>query len=42
MQKLDCYGYVMVPRAAVGRMIGKAGANIKLLQERRARLAVCP
>ena len=32
VQRLDVHSYVMVPRAAVGRLIGKAGANIKLLQ----------
>jgi len=32
VQKLDTHGYVMVPRGAIGRLIGKGGANIKLLQ----------
>ena len=31
-QKLDVHGYVMVPRGSVGRLIGKGGSNIKLLQ----------
>ena len=32
VQRLDVHGQVMVPRACVGRLIGKGGANIKLLQ----------
>jgi len=32
VQRLDVHGYVMVPRGSVGRLIGKGGANIKLLQ----------
>ena len=32
VQRLDTHAFVMVPRGSVGRLIGKAGANIKLLQ----------
>ena len=32
VQRLDVHGFVMVPKASVGRLIGKGGANIKLLQ----------
>jgi len=32
VQRLDVHGYVMVPRGVVGRLIGKGGTNIKLLQ----------
>ena len=32
IQKLDVHTYVMVPRQAVGRLIGKGGSNIKVLQ----------
>ena len=32
MQRLDVHGFVTVPRGAVGRLIGKGGANIKVLQ----------
>ena len=36
----DYVGYVDVPRGAVGRVIGKAGANIKLIQKRSNALRI--
>ena len=43
-QKLDVHGYVMVPRNVVGRLIGKGGTNVKMLQRRapRPRAALWP
>lgn len=36
VQRLDVSAYVMVPRGSVGRLIGKGGTNIKVLQVRAA------
>ena len=43
-QKLDVHGYVMVQRNVVGRLIGKGGTNVKMLQRRapRPRAALWP
>jgi hypothetical protein len=32
VKRLDVHGYVMVPRNVVGRLIGKGGSNVKILQ----------